>query len=223
MTLSKSLTFLSALKANNNREWFNDHKEDYQASKREFEDFIYELMQVMKDHDHIDEKNTKIYRIFKDVRFARDKTPYKTSWSCNIKRASKDLRGGYYIQIGPEQSMMAGGFFGPNPQDLLHLRKQISQDSDELRKALGDAAFKNYFGELRGETVKTAPKGFSKEDPNLDLLRHKQFFVRREYTDKEVGAADFITEVDRGFRLMRPYFDVMSEFLTTDLNGLPLE
>ncbi len=222
MTLKNTLAFFSDLKDNNHREWFNAHKDTYQTSKEEFEAFVKALMDRMKAHDHIDEANTKIYRIYKDVRFSKDKTPYKTSWSTNIKRATKLLRGGYYLQVGPGNSYMAGGFFGPNPQDLLHIRKHISQDATDLRAALAHKELTEFFGDLRGEQVKSAPKGFSKEDENIDLLRHKQFMLRHNFSDQEVASGDFMALVDRGFQLMRPFFDVMTEILTTDLDGQPL-
>ena len=222
MSLPLSINFFSALKENNNREWFGDHKDEYQRSKEEFEVFVGDLVQVMKEHDDIDEQHTKIYRIYKDVRFAKDKTPYKTSWSCNIKRATSALRGGYYLQVGPGLSYLAGGFFGPNPQDLLHIRKHLSQESERVREALQTPLVAEYFGKLAGATVKSAPKGFSKEDPNIDLLKYKQFIMHHDFTDADVASPDFVSQVDRGFRLMRPYFDVMSEILTTDLNGRSL-
>ena len=171
----------------------------------------------MDSHDQLDK--SKVYRIYRDVRFSKDKTPYKNHWSGTFGRATHYLRGGYYYQIEPGKSYAAGGFFGPNAQDLLHLRKQISQDADLLREVLKSDEFKNTFGELQGEQVKTAPKGFSKEDPNIDLLRFKQFLVYRHFSDDEVLEPNFINILNDTFKAMRPYFDVMSEYLTTDLNG----
>ncbi|MEM9325789.1 MAG: DUF2461 domain-containing protein [Bacteroidota bacterium] len=222
MHFDKTLSFFEELSENNTREWFNEHKADYQASKEEFETFVSKLTAMMSAHDHVDEKRTKIYRIYKDVRFSKDKTPYKTSWSANVKRV-RGLRGGYYLQVSRGNSYLAGGFFNPNPADLLHIRKHLSQDSEPFRASLKAKEVMEYFGELRGEQVKSAPKGFSKDDENIDLLRYKQFVLRHTFRDKEVLSDDFVAVVSHGFKLMRPYFDVMTELLSTDLNGLPMD
>jgi len=214
---SANFNFLSQLSKNNNREWFDAHKNEFQTYQDEFKAFHKELQKLIESHDQIEKG--KVFRIYRDVRFSKDKTPYKTHWSGSFKRATHYLRGGYYYQIEPRKSFAAGGFFGPNSQDLLHIRKQISQDPDFLREVLESELFKKYFGELHGEKVKTSPKGFSADDPAIDLIRHKQFLVYRYFTDSEALSEGFVEMLNDTFRVMRPYFDVMSEMLTTDLNG----
>ena len=132
------------------------------------------------------------------------------------------MRGGYYFHLEPGKTYIAGGFFGPNAQDLLHIRKQVAQDPESLRAVLDSKSFKSYFGTLIGDQVKTAPKGFSKEDPSIDLLRFKQFIVKRHFSDQEVLAPGFHKSMSAGFQKMRPFLDCMSEILTTDLNGISL-
>ena len=217
---SKNLDFLDQLSRNNHREWFDANKSEFLTHQEEFKHFHLEVLGHLKTHDQIERNKT--FRIYRDVRFSKDKTPFKTHWSGSFNRATDALRGGYYYQITPENSQVVGGFFGPNSQDLLHLRKQISQDPEPLRDVLNSKAFKDMFGTLKGEQVKTAPKGVSKEDPNIDLLRYKQFLVFVNFTDEEVMAADFNQKVSKSFQAMRPFFDVMSMYLTTDLNGIPL-
>lgn len=222
MTLHKTFDFLNSLKENNNREWFGLNKSVFLEAQEEVRSFTSVLENLMTSHDEIDVSSTKVFRIYKNVRFSKDKTPYKTSWSGSFKRASQSRRGGYYFQIQPGNSFVMGGFFGPNPQDLLHMRKQLSQDPTPLRNVLQSKKFQNVFGELEGDQVKSAPKGFSKEDENIDLLRYKQFMVRYSFSDKEALSTDFPNTMSNAFKEMRPFFDAMSELLTTDLNGLSL-
>ncbi len=220
MPLVTTYDFLNQLKDNNNREWFNAHKSTFQESQSEIKAFVKNLEDTMLGHDTLETTKTKIYRIYKDVRFSKDKTPYKTSWNISFKRLGAERRGGYYLQIKPGHCYIAGGFFNPNPQDLLHIRKQISQDADFLREAI--AATSKALGNMEGEQVKSAPKGFSKEDPNIDLLRYKQFLFKKSFTDQEVQSDEGPQLISEGFKGYRPFFDAMTEFLTTDLNGLSL-
>lgn len=221
MNLSpENLTFLTDLADNNNREWFNSNKTLFQHYQDEFKAFHEHLKSLMDRHDQI--ARSKIFRIYRDVRFSKDKKPYKSHWSGTFGRATQYLRGGYYYQVEPGKSFAAGGFFGPNSQDLLHIRKQIQQDPDDLKKVLASKQFINYFGELQGEKVKTAPRGFSKDDPAIDLIRHKQFLVYHHFSDEQVTSKNFSEKLDNAFQAMRPFFDVMSEYLTTDLNGVSL-
>jgi len=219
--LSKTLAFLSDVKENNNREWFTENKKNYQEALDQMISFADDLLDEMKKHDQIETVSGKksLFRIYKDVRFSKDKSPYKINLSGSFRRATNALRGGYYFHIQPGSSFLAGGFWAPNSQDLKHIREQIAQEPELLRKIIEEKSFKKYFGELRGDQVKTAPKGFSKEDPAIDLLRYKQMIVTHEFTDKEVMTKGFAKKVSDGFQQMRPWFDYMSEMLTTDLNG----
>ena len=115
-----------------------------------------------------------------------------------------------------------GGFFNPNAQDLLHIRNQLSQDGDFLREVIDSKKFKNFFGELGGEQLKTAPRGFEKDHPDIDLLRYKQFIIRHDFTLAEATKSDFPKKMSEAFQKMRPFFDCMTEILTTDLNGISL-
>lgn len=220
MSLETSFAFLTDLKSNNNREWFNANKPTFQESQEEVKTYIKSLEEAILTHDELETTKTKIFRIYKDVRFSKDKTPYKTSWNISFKRMGDENRGGYYLQLQPGNSYLAGGFFGPNPQDLLHIRKHITQDVDFLREAI--EATSKVLGPMAGEQVKSAPKGFSKEDPNIDLLRHKQFLFRKSFSEKEVQSKQAAELISDGFKGFRPFFDAMSDILTTDLNGISL-
>lgn len=215
------LEFLEALKENNTREWFATHKPDYQEQEQYLKEFYKEVEAGLNEHDIIEK--TKIFRIHKDVRFSKDKTPYNTHRSVSFSRSGAHLRGGYYLRIAPGSSVVAGGFFAPQPSDLLRIRKEFEMDDTEIRDILNQRDFKKIYGGFdTSNQVKTAPKGFSKEHAAIDLIRNKNFVVRHELTDKEVLHPDFAQQVLSYFGLLRPLFDYMSDVLTTDLNGVSL-
>ena len=140
----------------------------------------------------------------------------------SFKRSSALRRGGYYFHLEPGNSFVAGGFWGPNKEDLLHIRKQLQSDYHGLGSVVSNSTFQSHFGELLGEQLKTAPRGFEKDDPAIEYLRYKQFLVKHNFEDRAVLKPDFAQEVNRQFEAMRPFFDLMSDILTTDLNGEPL-
>ena len=220
-SISKTtLGFLGDLKKNNNRDWFNENKPDFLVEQQKAKDFYNALMEQLKTHDDIE--NLKMFRIYRDVRFSKDKTPYKPHFAGHFVRATNRLRGGYYLRIRPGESFLAGGFWQPNKEDLLRIRKEFEMGTAEIREIINATKFIKQFGKLKGDSLKTAPRGFDKEHPDLDLIRMKQFIITREFTDKEVLSADFLKEINTSFKAMRPYFDYMSEILTTDLNGVSI-
>ena len=217
-SISKStLDFLKELKQNNNREWFNENKSTFEAEQKKVKEFYNSVMEHLKVSDLIEK--VKIFRIYRDVRFSLDKTPFKSHFGGQFTRATNKLRGGYYLHISPGESFLAGGFWEPNKEDLVRIRKEFETDASEIRAIVNAPDFKKYFGTLKGDAVKTAPRGFDKNHPNIDLIRLKQFIVTRSFTDKEVLSPNFLTEVISSFKAMRPYLDYMSEVLTTNLNG----
>lgn len=220
--ISKStLTFLNNLKKNNNRPWFNENKDKYLAAYEDAQRFGEALLHELSKHDQLVQVTGKemLMRIYRDTRFSNDKTPYKTHFAGGFKRDTKLLRGGYYFSISPGNSVIAGGFWGPNSADLKRIREGISRHATPLRKAIAAKRFKETFGALYGEEVKTAPKGFAKDHPEIDLIRKKQFLVKREFTDREILSPEYTKEAVKTFKAMRPFFDYMSEVLTTDANG----
>ncbi len=213
--------FLEELSKNNNREWFIQNKPRYTAVHENMVAFADALLEEMYIHDVLETPSGKasLMRIYNDTRFSKDKTPYKTYFGGGFRRASKLRRGGYYFQLGPNSSMAAGGFFSPSPEDTLRIRKDMDINFSDWEKMLGQETFKTTFGTMKGATVATAPKGFSKDNPAIPLLRHKQFYFERRFTDKEVLSGDFLDILNTTFKNIRPYFDYMSDVLTTDLNG----
>jgi len=213
--------FLQKLKKNNNREWFNEHKTAYQQELQHIENFAEALLAKLNAHDVIETPSGKksLYRIYRDTRFSQDKTPYKTHFSGSYKRATKQRRGGYYFHIEQGNSFVAGGFFAPVPADLKLIRDDIAFDPGPLQKIIKSKGFTSSFGQLEGEQLKTAPKGYAADHEAIDLLRFKQYLLIRRFTDEEVLAASFLEEANKTFKAMRPFFDYMSEVLTSNGNG----
>lgn len=222
MNISKdTFRFLSNLKENNNREWFTEHKPTYEKSRQDVIQLGDFLVSEMNKHDQIETLDGKksVFRIYKDVRFSKDKSPYKSNFSGYLRRATALLRGGYYYHLEPGNSYVAGGFFSPSSDDLKHIRSHVDSDDSILREVLKSSEFISHFGELLGNKVKSAPRGYAKDHPSIDILRYKSFYVEKHFTDKEVHALDFGQQVIDTFVQFRPFFDAMSEILTTDLNG----
>lgn len=218
MIQNSTLTFLEELEANNNREWFKKNKIDFNKNQEIIKMLFQNIANKMRSHDHIE--TVKIFRIYRDIRFSKDKTPYKTHFSGGFKRLKPTLRGGYYLHIAPKNnSFIAAGFWNPNKDDLLRIRKEIAVDKQALLDITKAKDFKETWGELEGEALKTAPRGFDRDHPNIDWIRQKQFFFTKKYTNKEVCSPDFAASVSEDYRKIRPFFNYMSEVLTTNLNG----
>jgi uncharacterized protein (TIGR02453 family) len=214
--------FLKDLANNNHRDWFNAHKDEYTNAQNNMAGFVDELIKKMNTHDVIETESGKkaLFRIYNDVRFKKDKAPYNPRFGFGLRRAGKQRRGGYYMQIAPGNSFLAGGFFAPNAADLLRIRHDISDNYADWKKMLGKKQIKENFGGLVTQRrLATCPKGFFKDNEAIELLRLQQFILRHNFTDKEILAPDFLQTVHTLFKSLRPYFDYMSEVLTTDRNG----
>lgn len=209
--------FLKDLEKNNNREWFDENKTKFKALERDYKAFYSRVMENLKLHDDVDKM--KMFRIYRDIRFSKDKTPYKSHIGGSFSRAGAKLRGGYYVHLKPGESFIAAGFWEPNKEDLLRIRKELELDADEFRKIIKNKKFMDVWGDIIGDEVKTAPKGFDKQHANIDLIKKKQFIFVLNFSDKEVLSSDFTKMIDDSFKAIRPYFNLMSEILTTNLNG----
>ncbi|MET0464271.1 MAG: DUF2461 domain-containing protein [Chitinophagaceae bacterium] len=212
---SSSFEFLKKLKKNNNRDWFNANKDVYQTELAGIELFAEGLLDRMKKHDRIDTPSGKksLMRIYRDIRFSADKTPYKTNFSGSFHREGKLLRGGYYFQFEPGKSFIAGGFWGPVTSDLKLIRDELVFDDKPMRKMLASPKVAGVFPGLSGETLTRVPRGYDANSPAADLLRYKQFLLERKFTDAEVLSPDFIDTAVVTMKALRPFFDYMSEVL----------
>lgn len=210
--------FLTLLQANNNREWFATNKKQFQLQEQKAKSFFESIYAKLEQIDSIEKM--QIFRIYRDVRFSKDKSPYKNHFSVGFSRTKPFLRGGMYLHIENNASFVGGGFWAPNADDLFRIRKEIELDDSELRSIISNEKFTTYFKKgIEGEELKTAPKGFDKTHSAIELIRKKQFLLTRNFTNKEVLSPNFSEEVIQTFCAMRPFFDYMSDVLTTDLNG----
>jgi uncharacterized protein (TIGR02453 family) len=209
--------FFRELSKHNNREWFDQHKPEFKALETSVKQFGETLKDKLNQHDSID--RFKLFRIYRDVRFSKDKTPYKTHFGMAWHRTKPYYRGGYYLHLKPNDVFLACGFWDPNPIDLKRIREEIDLDGQEYRNLINEADFKSVWGELQGDKVKTAPKGYAKDNPNIDLLRFKQHIFIVRYTNEDVVAEDFIDRLDEALKAVRTFVDYMSDVLTTNADG----
>ncbi|MCD0464507.1 DUF2461 domain-containing protein [Flavobacterium sp. ENC] len=222
VTIPKSsLDFLQQLKTNNNKPWFEANKTKYLNELNHIETFAGALLEELSKTDVLETASGKksVYRIYRDIRFSKDKTPFKTFWGGSFTRATKERRGGYYFHLEEGNSFFAGGFWGPGAADLKRIRSEFAHNAEPMQKILQSKSFIETFGTLQGEQLKTAPKGFDINHEAIDLLRYKQFLIIRRFTDKEVLSPLFLEQALETCLNMRPFFDYMSEILTTDSNG----
>ena len=209
--------FLKKLKTNNDRDWFNDNKSNFKLIEKEIKLFGEELKNRINEHDEID--LFKLFRIYRDIRFSKDKTPFKTHFGLTWHRTKPMNRGGYYFHIEPNNSFLACGFWDPNPKDLYRIRREIFFDSSELKKIILKNEFLHVWGKLKGNELKTAPRNFDKSHPDISLIRKKQYIFSIKYSDQEVLNDTFIEKLNLAIKTVRPFVDYMSEILTTNENG----
>ena len=244
MIKPQTLKFLNNLRQYNNRDWFEAHRDEYQLAKENMNAFAEAVKAKLSETDAIE--RYRVYRIYRDLRFTKDRSrPYKEHWDGYLYRAGAERRGGYVFRIAPGLarpgldgpglarpavatagldgphggSQVGGGFFGPNREDLLRIRQELAFDSQPLDDITQHPDFTKAFGTLQGEEVKTAPQGFSQEHPNIRWIRKKQFYALRSFSDEEVLRSDFVEQTVTTFRALRPFFDYMSEVLTTNADG----
>ena len=212
-----TISFLKELKLNNNREWFNENKDQFNNIQSQVKIFAQEVNNSLNVSDNIEK--IKIFRIYRDLRFSKDKTPYKKNIGMAFHRAKPELRGGYYLEISADESFIAVGFWNPNKEDLLRIRKEIEIDGQEFKRIVNQKKIKEIWGDLKGDEVKTSPKGFTSDHEYIDLIKKKQFIFIKKLKEKDILDEKFQNELVNYFESIRPFFDYMSEVLTTNLDG----
>lgn len=222
MILPGTLRFLAELEAHNEKPWFEANKQRYLVAHANMVDFADALLERMQAHDKLSTPSgaKSLMRIYTDQRFHKDKPPYAPRFGGRLVRVKPALRGGYFYRIQPgDRSHVTCGFMGPEASDLRLILQDIDHDHQTWRKTLRGKILRAHFGELFGEEVATIPRGYAKDHPAADLLRKRQFLLRRTFTDKEVLAPGILDEVVLTFRAVRPWFDHMTAVLTSDGNG----
>ncbi len=217
MISKATMDFLKDLKINNNRDWFKMNRSRYDGAKLEFETFMDALIEDISKFDPSIAHHTgksSMFRIYRDVRFSKDKSPYKTHLGAHVTAALKksDIhsRAGYYIHLGPGESMLAGGAYMPQGPWLKGIRSEIAADPKTFKKILNSATFKKYFGAMEGDQLKTAPKGYPKDHPEIELLRYKSFLATHHLSDNDVLSKDFLKHCTRVFKALYPFDDYLN-------------
>lgn len=211
------LAFLKDLKVNNNKEWFTANKDRYESAKAEFESFITELFAQISIFDpsigHLKAKEC-IFRIYRDVRFSKDKSPYKSHFGAHISIAPKKseihTRSGYYIHIEPGDSMLAGGAYLPQGDWLKSIRQEIDYNGADLVKILENPEFKNTFGQIEGDKLARMPKGYPEEHQFIELLKMKSFLATHKVSDTELSKPNFVQTATKVFKTLKPLGDFLN-------------
>jgi uncharacterized protein (TIGR02453 family) len=216
MDFTAILTFLKAIAKNNNREWFEKNKPKYITVKTHFEDFLEAFhKELLKFDESLAGLNPRKlgFRIYRDVRFSKDKRPYKVNMGAGFSEHGKmEQEPGYYIHIEPGKSFIAGGFYMPDSEKLSKIRQEIDYNSSDFLKILNERKFKNNFSGLDDfDKLKTAPKGYPKDHPYIDLLKHKSYIVSHYFTDKEVLDKKFVKTVVEKAKLIKSLNDFLKE------------
>ncbi len=216
MLHKSTIDFLQKLKKNNNREWFAKNKPLYEDAKYDFEVFIFELIQKISEFDETIsglEPKDCMFRIYKDVRFSKDKLPYKTNLGASINKGGRKApTAGYYVHIDPSEYFLGSGLYMPMPDKLLAVRNKIAVSSKEFKGIIGNKEFKKYFGKLwEGNSLKTALKGFDKDNPMMEYLKMKSFIGGHIVKEEKVlskGYADYAAKV---FKVINPLNDFLND------------
>jgi uncharacterized protein (TIGR02453 family) len=212
-------SFLKSLSKNNNRDWFEKNKPKYLEGKEEFENFVSDLLADLSKFDGSLiglEPKKLVFRIYRDVRFSKDKRPYKTNFGAGISSKGKGLSNpGYYLHIEPGgKSFAAGGLYMPEAEILGKVRQEIDYNAKELVKIMSNKKFKTLFGDFWNEhKLKTAPKGYAKDHPHLEWLKLKSFIVTHEFSDTAVTDKNFRKKLVDAFKTLKPLNDFLKESL----------
>ena len=220
MITKDSLAFLADLKENNDRDWFLENKSRYEIYKQNYYDFAQELLDEMIVLDE-SLKNLEVkkvvFRINRDIRFSKNKTPYKTHMAVWFSAgAKKDNLAGYYLHIENGKSFVAGGVYWPESEPLSKIRKEIAFFQEDIEKIVSDSDFKSIYKQLeRTETnsLKTSPKNYDKDHPAIEFLRLKSFVATASVSDKDVLQKDFAEKAAKQMIILKPLVDFLNRGL----------
>jgi uncharacterized protein (TIGR02453 family) len=219
MDFEKAFTFLKKLSRNNNRDWFEKNKPAYLEIKNEFETFITDVYSGVLEFDESltgQDPKKLIFRIYRDVRFSKDKKPYKTFLSAGLSAAGRGIsKPGYYIQLEPgNKSFVCAGLYSPMPEMLSKIRQEVDYNGEFLEKLLNEKTFKKFFPAFwDGDTLKSAPKGYPKDHPYAQWLKLKSFVVMHKVSDEEVLGKRFTQKLIATIKAGKPLNDFLSQAL----------
>ena len=223
MLTKESLQFLDDLKKNNNRDWFQDNKKRYEIFKKDYHQLVSDFLDVMKPLDpslELLEVKNCTFRINRDIRFSKDKSPYKAHLGVWMSTGAKGAnRAGYYVHIEKGASFIAGGFYSPEAADLKKVRKEIAFFHEDLEAILADKNFKKEFGSLdinETNSLKSMPRGYEKDHPAIEFLKLKSFTATQKYDISEVTQKDFVAKMSKKLITLKPLNEFINRALETD-------
>ena len=217
MDIKKLLNFLTELKENNNKEWFTANKPKYESCKKDFEIFINQLLENIATFDseiaHLTAKEC-IFRIYKDIRFSHDKTPYKTNFGAYMSPGGrKGGKAGYYFHIEPGESFICGGIYQPSPEAAKAIREEIYHNPDEYLELVHNEKFKSYFGEIWGDKMKLAPKGFDRKFEHIEHLKYKSWVALHNMDDALLSKNNLRDYAIDGYKLVFPFNNFLNKII----------
>jgi uncharacterized protein (TIGR02453 family) len=211
------LNFLDNLAQNNNKAWFDSHKAEYESARAIFNQFVDYLIDELRSSDNLQGISAKdcVTRIYRDIRFTHDKSPYHINFSAIIAPGGrKSVTQGYYVHIQPHgESLVAGGLHMPSPEQLERFRQAIDRHAGEFKAIISDPAFVEQFGAVEGDRLKTAPKGYDRAHPEIELLQLKDVLAVHHLTDQQVEADDFPEKALTACQVMKPFMDYLNEVI----------
>jgi uncharacterized protein (TIGR02453 family) len=223
MLTKESLQFLDDLKTNNNRDWFLENKKRYEIFKKDYHQLVADFLDAMKPMDpslELLEVKNCTFRINRDIRFSKDKSPYKAHLGVWLSTGVKGQnRAGYYVHIEKGASFIAGGFYSPEADDLKKVRKEIAFFYDDLEAIIADKSFKKEFGSFdvtETNSLKNPPRGYEKDHPAIEFLKLKSFTATQKYDIKEVTQKDFVTKMSQKLIALKPLNEFINRALATD-------
>jgi len=210
--------FLQQLAQHNNKPWFEKNRPIYEKARSEYLAFITKLTEGIRRIESIPDKDPARYvmRIYRDIRFSKDKTPYKKFFGSIVERGPESLKCPLYLQIQPGKSMMGGGVWDPLPETLKRIRQEIDYNPGGLKKIIHSREFLRHFGKISGEKLTRPPKGYEVDNPNIELLKFKQWFVQKILEDELVLSKDLIPEILKSYKAAMPFFNYFDTAMGED-------
>jgi uncharacterized protein (TIGR02453 family) len=215
MLKSSTLKFLRELEKNNNRPWFNENKPKFQEAKQDFEMFIAEFLNRLAkvDPDVADlESKSCVFRIYRDVRFSKDKSPYKTNFGASMNKGGRKVSfPGYYIHVKPDECFIGGGLYHPEKKMLNAVRQEIDYNENEFLRIVENKKFKEVFGNIFGDRLKKAPKGYQPDNPMIEWLKMKDFVFMHEFDEEILLKEDGMDSLIGKMKLLKPFVQFIKQ------------
>lgn len=208
--LQQTYDFLTALTENNDREWFQAHRAEYEAARAAFTDLVAGLMGRIREVDDLGTTTPTdcIFRMNRDVRFSADKSPYRTNFAAYIANGGRQsFAPGFYLHLSPDETFVGGGAYAADavPGELKRIRTLIADDPVPLLDFLASDDFRMYFGAINGDRLKNVPRGFDADHPAADLLKYKQLYVEHHLTREQMLGDDLLEHLMTLWHAMRPF------------------